>query len=278
MPEFDENENSAVSEAVEAEPEIETVAVGKESKTTKTGNLILDIATEVESLSRQKALKLATTLATDIEVNYFKLGGVLQVVNDNSWFEGFPDFDSYVYESFGFQGRKARYLISIYDNLVKKQIPWEAVQHLGWTKLKDLAPILTLENVDEWVEKASKVTVVELQALLKATGPTDGAQASGSTKSDLVVMKFSFKNDQAEIVNQALAKAKGELNTEYDTVAAEGIFASYLGGEALNKSYDLDTVIKNTGFDTILTRISELYPEWDITVAEAAQSSPTPTE
>ena len=59
--------------------------------------------------------------------------------------------------STGSQGRKARYLISIYDNLVTKMIPWEKVSHLGWTKLKDLAPVLTPENVDEWVAKAEKL-------------------------------------------------------------------------------------------------------------------------
>jgi hypothetical protein len=259
--------NEAGGTVVEAVAQTQqTVAVGK-TKNAKTGNLILDIAHEVEGLSKTKALNKASELAEDIEVNYFMLGGVLQLINDNSWFEGFPDFDSFVFEKYGFQGRKARYLIAIYDSLVKKQIPWEKVSHLGWTKLKDLAPVLTLENVDEWVAKATPVTVAELQAMLKASAT--GTETPAKTKADLVTIKFPLKTDQAEIVQQALAKAKGELKTEFDTVALENICAGYLGGTTTAKVYDVDTIIQNTGFDTIMTRISELYPEYDIAVAPA---------
>ena len=155
---------------------------------------------------------------------------MLKLINDNSWFEGFDYFDDFVYEKYGFQGRKARYLISIYDNLVTKMIPWDKVSHLGWTKLKDLAPIITPENVDEWVAKAEKLTVVELQAAIKALKPEEGDEKTAKTTDEVVKMTFKLKPDQAEAVTQALAKAKGELHTEYDTVALENICAGYVGG------------------------------------------------
>jgi hypothetical protein len=225
-------------------------------------------------MTKTKALNLAETLAEDIEVNYFKMGGVLKLISDNSWFEGFPAFDDFVFEKYGFKGRKAAYLISIYDNLVTKQIPWDKVSHLGWTRLKDLAPILTPETVDEWVAKAEKLTVRELKALIDA-GKGEG-EKTAKTTADVVKMTFKFKQDQADIVQQALAKAKGELHTDFDTVAMENIAAGYVGGvTAVAKSYDLDEVIKATGFEAILERISELYPLWDICVApaEAAQTN-----
>ena len=249
---------------VETTPEVATI--GKK-KVEKTGNLILDIAHEVENLSKTKALNEADKLAENIEVNYFKLGGVLKLINDNSWFEGFPSFDDFVYEKYGFQGRKARYLVSIYDNLVTKQIPWEKVSGLGWTKLKDLAPILTPENVDEWVAKAEKVTVVELQALIKAQKPAEEGEKTAKTTDEVVKVTFKLKADQAEIVTQALAKAKGELHTEFDTVALENICAGYVGGtSAVTKPFSLDEVIEATGFEPIMKAIADKFPQFDITV------------
>ena len=81
--------SSTAAEAV-VEAKAETTTIGKK-KVEKTGNLILDIAHEVESLTKTKALNEAERLAENIEVNYFKLGGVLKLINDNSWFEGFDD-------------------------------------------------------------------------------------------------------------------------------------------------------------------------------------------
>jgi hypothetical protein len=155
----------------------ETKVVGKVKKTAApANNLIATIAEEVEKLTKAKALALAETLTNEVETDTFRLGGILKVINDNSWFEGYESFDSFVFEKFGFQSRKARYLIQIYTELVDKQIPWEKVGPLGWTKIKDLAGagVLTVDNVDEWVAKASALTVLELQAVLK--GPSSDSQ------------------------------------------------------------------------------------------------------
>lgn len=268
-------EAAAEETVVETKPE-PVAAIGKK-KVEKTGNLILDIAHEVESLSKTKALNMAETLAENIEVNYFKLGGVLKLISDNSWFEGFEAFEDFVYEKYGFQGRKARYLISIYDNLVTKQIPWDKVSHLGWTKLKDLAQILTPENVDEWVAKAEKCTVVELQALIKAEKPSDSDDKDAKTTDEVVKMTFKLKPDQVEAVTQALAKAKGELHTEYDTVALENICLGYVGGTSVaNKPFSLDEVIDTVGFEPLLKRIAEKFPEYDIHVKPVGEGEEEP--
>jgi hypothetical protein len=260
--------SAAESATVVEEAKTETTAIGKK-KVEKTGNLIVDIAHEVEGLTKTKALNEADRLAENIEVNYFKMGGVLKLINDNSWFEGFELFDDFVREKYGFEGRKARYLVSIYDNLVTKMIPWEKVSHLGWTKLKDLAPVLTVDNVDEWVAKAEKLTVKELLAIIKEAKETgEGGDKKIKTTDEFVKINFKLKPDQAEIVTQALAKAKGELHTEFDAVAIENICMGYVGGTiSVPKPFSLDEVIETTGFEPMLKRIAELFPSYDITVA-----------
>jgi hypothetical protein len=263
-----EEENMSEAEgAVATETKPETAVIGKK-KVEKTGNLIMDIAHEVELLTKTKALNEAERLAENIEVNYFKMGGILKLINDNSWFEGFEAFDDFVEEKYGFASRKARYLISIYENLVTKMIPWEKVGHLGWTKLKDLAPVITPETVDEWVAKAEKLTVKELQAILKQEAGEGTGDKTQKTTEDVVKLTFKLKADQADIVGQALAKAKGELHTEFDSVALENIAAGYVGGTtAVAKPFSLDDVIEATGFEPLLKRVAELFPQYDITVA-----------
>jgi hypothetical protein len=250
----------------------ETKVVGKKSQKAASGDMIVTIAQEVEKLNKTKALSLADTLATDVETNYFKLGGVLKVINENSWFEGYESFDIFVFERFGFQSRKARYLISIYTELVEKQIPWDKVGPLGWTKVKDLAVagVLTPENVDEWVEKAKGLTVLELQNLLK--GGNAETQTSSKTTDDVTALKFKLKNDQLETVQSALNKAKAETATEFDNVALENICAGYLGGvigapvsppkDPVDAIRDL---MKDLGYEQTLNIFGEIFPEINLT-------------
>jgi hypothetical protein len=195
---------------------------------------------------------------------------VLKLINDNSWFEGFDSFDAYVLETHGFASRKARYLIQIYDNLVSKQIPWDKVSGLGWTKLKDLAPILTSENVDEWVDKASKLTVLELQSVLKAAA-SGNPDSTANTTADVVRVVFKLKGDQAEALQGALAKAKGELNTEFDSVAIENIALAYLGD--VIKAPSLEDFVKKQDFMALMNVISAAYPQYMITVEDAPSES-----
>ncbi|KVR21636.1 hypothetical protein WK13_34425 [Burkholderia ubonensis] len=255
----------------------ETAVVGKTKKSGKvaTGDLFFDTAAEIQAMQKGKALAEAEKLNETIEVSYLRMGGVLKLIYDNSWFEGFESFDAYVNEKFGFASRKAKYLIEIYDHLVAKQIPWDKVQHLGWTKLKDLARHLTIENVDEWVAKAEGVTVAELQKLLAGGSNAAGgtAQSSGETSSDIVPLKFKMKTDQADTVKSALSKAKADFGTEFDNVALENICAGFLSGQfgTASGGKSFEEQVAELGFEAALTKIAELFPEWDIDVKPAAK-------
>jgi hypothetical protein len=257
------NETNEGAQVQEAAPEIKVV--GK--KSTKSGDVFFDVASEVESLTRQKALSLAETLAENIETNYFKLGGVLKRIYEQSWFEGFESFDEYVYEKFGFKKRKADYLMKIYTGLIDKQIPWSIVAPLGWTKLKDLVDVLTPENVEEWVAKAEKLTVVQLQAALKANAP-EGEAGSAKTTSDSVKLKFDLKTDQAETVQQALNKAKADTGTEFDSVALENVMAGYLSGQIATKvdTQSAAQALRELGWEEALKLYAAVFPGVDLSV------------
>src|ERR1035437_4151144 len=90
----------------------------KKSKTKVAGadqDQILDVAHELENLTKEKAEALAHELANTEGQNEFRLGGVFSVIKSNGWFEGFKDFKEYVSQTFGIEYRKAQYCINIYD-------------------------------------------------------------------------------------------------------------------------------------------------------------------
>jgi len=259
----DENNDANVS--TEAEP----VVAGSKPKTKKTGDVFLDTAHEVEGLSKTKALHLAKSLAEDNNSNDFKLGGVLKLIKESSWFDGYATFEEFLVEEYGFQYRKAQYLIGNYEALVEKQIPYEKVKELGWTKLKLIVPVLTLDNVDEWVAKAKTLNVVQLEAAVKAGKGIEG-DTSVKTSDNIVKVKLNFHADQAEAYSKAVAKAKGELGTEHDTVAVENIMLSYLGGNTtISQNGDLAAQMKAAGFAVIAPILDELYgKEYNIEVTK----------
>jgi hypothetical protein len=258
----DETKVSAAEAQVQVQAPVETQAPQKPKKS---GDLIQDIAVEIAGLSKTKALNLAEKLATEIDTDNFRLGGVLKMILDQQWFEGFPTFDAFVLERFGFAIRKAHYLIEIYTHLVDKQIPWEKVSGLGWTKLKDLAKHLTVENVDDWVAKATPVTVAELQAMLK---PQAGTTESTKTTTDVVKLAFKLHQDQAEQVNSALAKAKGELQTDHDNTAIAAICGGYLANAQGVQAGGQMTVdgFKAAGYVAVLTLFEQAFPEINLEV------------
>ena len=234
-------------------------------KVKQTGNVITDVATEIENLSKTKALHLADRLVEEIDTESFRLGGVLNLIHTNQWYEGYPTFGAFVNEKYGFQERKARYLIEIYTHLVKKQIPWDTVKDLGWTKLKDLARFLTPENAAEWVEKASKLTVLELQAMLKGQA-AEGEKTEKAT-SDVTVLKFKLHKDQLETVQSALSKGKAEFQTEFDSVALENVMAGYLAGTVTaTAASPSPEVFKSMGAEAVLAIFEKAFPEINITV------------
>lgn len=229
-------------------------------KTTQTGDFIIDTASRVAAMGKVKALnRIEALLDTDGESN-FELGGCLLQVKTNNWYEGHTDFNDFCEKRFGLQPRKARYLITIYECLVNNSIPWAKVKDLGWTKLREMTRVLKADNVDEWAEKARAMTVEELKAAIKIAegkGDKDGeGTESTSTTSNISTLRFKLINDQLETVNQALAKAKAEGNTEHDNVALELICQAYLSG---GTGPGLSDLMKSSGPEKSLETFDAIY-------------------
>jgi len=256
-----------------------TTAVKPKTATKAKSDLIVDTAHKLENLTKVKAYAMVSKLAQDIDFSYFQLGGVLSVIQSNGWYtdEGFDNFKSFVEEEYGLGYRKAMYMVGIYNGLVEANIPWEKVEGLGWSKLKELCDIINEENVDEWVEIASELTVIQLQAYIKE-------QQKGSTASDdeddedapdameestkLSTLTFKVHDDQKEVINDAVDKAKNDADTEFANVAMESICLAYLSGNKPKKApkpKSLKDTMKGSSWEEVLEIFEELWPDVSLT-------------
>lgn len=256
-------EPETVAEAVDT-----TGAVSMEKAET---DLIVLTAHEVENLVEEKAFKMVPALLDSTAQGDFKLGGVLSVIQAQGWYmdRGYENFRGYVESECGLNYRKAMYLISIYNGLVESGVKWEQVKHLGWTKLKELASILTSENVLEWVAKAEEMTVLQLQEYIKAQSAgtsTGGDEPTQTEAKKTTTMTFKLHEDQKQTVKEALAKAKHETGTQVDTVALEHICLDFLGGQSkLAKMPTLEEMMKGKSAEEVLSVFGDIFPEVEIT-------------
>lgn len=227
-------------------------------------DMIVQTAKEVENLKEAKAFDAIPRLMSDIDQNYFKLGGYLSKVQAEGWFmnKGFENFKAYVEAECSIKYRKAMYLIGIYNGLVAAQIPWAKVAHLGWTKLKELAGILNNDNVDEWVTVAESMTALQLiEYIAKQTAGTDSSNSTETAQDaakQTTTMTFKVHADQKETVEEALTKAKHASGTEVNGAALEYICLDYLGSAP--KVIDMTAVMKSKALEDVLQSLQEAFP------------------
>jgi hypothetical protein len=196
-------------------------------------DLIVETAKEINALDKETAFEVVPSLIDSVDFSYFKLGGVLSAIQDNDWWnEDAPNFKSFIEDNFGLHYRKGMYLIKIYDGLVEAEIPWHKVSGLGWTKLKELADILTQENCDEWVAKAENMTTLNLQAAVKAykAGELSTDGTTDPDTSGVSTITFKVHPDQKETINEAVEQAMEDSDTEFKGVALEAICMNFLAG------------------------------------------------
>ena len=237
-----------------------------------TTDVINELSTEIENITKEAAFALVPELIDSVGFSYFKLGGVLSVIQENQWWQDDAEsFREFIEEEFGMHYRKAMYLINIYDSLVEADIPWDKVSGLGWTKLRDMADILTNENVDEWVERANNLTSVNLQEAIKAfksgTLSTDGTTDPDS--SGISTITYQVHPDQKETIKQAIDLAMEEADTEFKSVALEAICMSYLAGgkpgKKKAKPLSLQGTMEKYEAMEVLDAFEAIWPDINIT-------------
>lgn len=224
-----------------------------------------DLVHDIENLVEKDAKEMASKLADASDFMIFQLGGVLSVIQANGWFSPYANLKEYVEKAHGILYRKAVYYIKIYNGLVESKVPWSEVKHLGWTKLKELADLMTLDNYKDWVKIAEEQTTLQLiDTIDKHKKSQAGTLAiSDQTSTTVTTKTFKVHEDQKDIIEAALDKAKTEGATSVDTVALTYICQEYVAGPA---KLTLKQRLTQAGIEAALEAISEAFPTYDFNV------------
>lgn len=268
-------ENAALNEPVEEQQAQVEPAKGKKKSSSKKKDVALapkegevlehdviqDAVHIIENLKKEPALKLISDLIEQGDVTEFKLGGVLSLVQANGWYAPYAAFREFVEKEHGLHYRKATYLIEIYNRLGQSGVPWEKVKSIGWTKLKEIAKVLTVENVDEWVQIASNSNTLTLIDTVKAHLAKDAPKSEQEQAAKTVTTKtFKVHEDQKATIEAAIAKARDAGKTSVDTVALELICMDYLGGVTI------DQKLKAMGLEAAAHALAKAFPDANIDV------------
>lgn len=249
-----------------------------------TDDLIVSVSHEVENMDKDAAFAAAEGLDQEIEFNYFKLGGILARIHTEQWYidEGFEKFPEFVESRFGIRRSKAFHLIGIYNGLIESGVAWDDVKEVGWSKLKELVNVITPKNVKKWVKRAKELTLLQLIDYIKkqqAKDDTSGAGDDGESKK-ISSLVFKVHDDQKELIQQAVEKAKAAAPTEYPAVALEAICMDYLSGPTKVKDETeaepdkkekatvegLQAYMENFTWEDVLSVFEKIWPDVDITV------------
>ncbi len=262
-------EVAQATNGVEAELEAPTEHKFKMKKAKETDAFVL-LVQEISALSADEVIAEVPKLLDAANENYFRLGGFLWAISAHKYYKlvGFETFNEFV-ESLGLKRSKAYYWMQIYDKLIESSVPWAKVKDVGWTKLRELASILTLENADDWVERALNSTVRQLQeAIAKAKSgslPTSGITPTDDAQSNVTTFTVKVHPDQKQSIKEAVAKARAEANTDYDGVALEAIAMNYLAGGNVTKPVSLKAVLEKHSPEEVLVALETVFTDFIIT-------------
>ncbi len=269
-------ETPATTPTENLEPKTDKKAKGKSvaKSTAKSGEIqtagedvLSDLIHEIETMKEKDAKALVRELSEHSEQTFFKLGGVLSLIQANGWYEPYASFREYVEKEHGLHYRKATYWVGIYNNLAESKVPWAKVKDIGWTKLKEIAAVITVDNVDEWVKIASEQNTITLIETVKNHLAKDAPKGVEDQSSKTVTTKtFKVHEDQKAVIDAALEKAKSEGATTVDTVALEYICSDFLAAQTLTQKF------QKMGIEAALEALEKAFPTAtiEVTIGEEA--------
>ena len=172
------------------------------------------------------------------------LAEVLYTINDNEYWKDwindetgnqYDNFQEYVESpELDFQYRQARYLIVIWDALVKQRgIPVDVLRSKSWSKLKEIARIAKEEAIETsdilaLIEDSTKLTVEEVT--YRAHKLRTKAIADGKKIEKIVRITFNLFEEQAENLKTALELSTAISASEKSGANLDYICTSFIAG------------------------------------------------
>jgi len=181
---------------------------------------------EDEMAEADAALIAAKSLANRIDETYYTLGGVLAYVAESGvykrlGYDGKRGFADYAKAELAIDYRKARYLISVFDQVQAAGINEQRLREIGWSKaiqivrVGNVSPDKLAEDFDALVDYAKEHTRDELTSHIRSSYEVARRQTAGSNEK-VAVSQFNFRlqSDAAASAERALQHAKSLAGTE----------------------------------------------------------------
>jgi len=137
--------------------------------------------------------------------------------------------------------RKAHYLLDIHRVYADQLNVMDKVKHLGWTKLMEMIPVITADNVDHWIAIAEGESVKSLKKLVKHAlgGPEDMDTPDGLLTEQTKRLTFQLLDDQHTDVSTALEVAQKISGSNNKSELLALIASDFLAGNAQSAGTDL---------------------------------------
>jgi len=181
----------------------------------------------------QQLYQQVLSLKSEIEVRWFELGKILEEI-----FEGrhyiplgyttWRDFCEIALGPLELKYRAIDYLRMTRKKCDEVGIGREIAGEIGWSKLKEIVPVVTERNKEEWIKKAKKkgVSVQILNALVRVAR---GRITEEESKIVPEKMFFSLFKEQKEIVKLTLEVAGKVVGSDKDgSLLSDVICPSFL--------------------------------------------------
>jgi hypothetical protein len=149
----------------------------------------------------------AMELASSLKKNEYRLSLIISDIYANLSFKdwGYPGFKEYCEEELGIYYRKGLWLKDIGNKIKELKLTDKELEGIDWTKLKEIASVLTEENKDEILENIKNKTVSEVQEYSKSI----------KTKTEIIEKKvklvFVVSEESARVIEEALASIGEEI-------------------------------------------------------------------
>ena len=225
--------------------------------------------TQKERLVADKLVEKGVECAENVDKNYMTLGAVLYHLKERGYYRtrfGYENFKDFIDDKIPNCGhRKGLYLVRIFEFTRKDVIPKHALKEIGWSKLKEIVPILwNGAEINEWIQKARELPFAQLQEAVRKFRAEDKGQLEAARK--LLPVRI-LKEDIETIMghlqdvadeNLLDTKDKGEIlwkmvsdwmfanSTPQGTSNAQGSSKQPLE-VGLNKKKDGNAMSENTG-------------------------------
>lgn len=198
---------------------------------TETLPAIIDSARVQELLAAQDALTAAKSLSEQAEEAFFSLGGVLSHVHETEAYKTITDdkgeakyagkqgFADYAFNELNVNYRKAMNLIAIYRKFRELDLDETRAIRIGWTKLREMIPVMDEATADDLLDKGDALTRDELVDYIKVSYVSDDEKAATRVKKTRLT--FTLFEQNAEVVQNALAAAMdiGAVSTPEQALA-----------------------------------------------------------